>query len=71
MAPPFTASSAGKPVARAILKIRLHIKSLGIEWTEENLEKYLQAPKKSHGFNRVEKNKDRKILIASIKIVTE
>ncbi|MEC7397833.1 MAG: hypothetical protein VX639_11875 [Pseudomonadota bacterium] len=45
LAPPFTASSAGKPVARAILKIRLDMRSLGIEWTEENLEKYLQALK--------------------------
>lgn len=47
------------------------MKSLGIEWTEENLEKYLQAPKKSHGFNRVEKNKDRSNFIALIKIVTK
>ncbi|MBG07081.1 MAG: cytochrome c family protein [Rhodospirillaceae bacterium] len=52
------------------------MKSSGIEWTEENLEKYLQAPKKFIPKNRMafgglKKKKDRKNIIAYIKSISK
>ncbi len=40
------------------------MKSLDTEWTEENLEKYLQAPKNRITFSGLKKKKDPKSLIA-------
>ena len=47
------------------------MKSLGIEWTEENLEKYLQDPKNRMAFSGLKKKKGRKNLIAYIKSVSK